>query len=634
MAISSEDISAVLEKLDFLNLVQEHIPLRRVGNRYVGLCPFHSESTPSFSVNPSMGVYYCFGCHASGDAITFVRNVDRLDFADAVEQLAQRVGITITRDSTEDSTKRNQVKSVRETLRRAVEYYHNNLRLPEFEFARNYLESRGIESKLWDDFQVGVASSDSSKLSAVLRVPNEIFTASGLGYIDSRGRARDMFAGRLVFPIFDQSGNPVAFGGRVLPGVHYPGEGEPAKYKNSPETEIYAKRRVLYGLNWAKSHIVHQDRVVICEGYTDVIAFFGANLPIAVATCGTALTEEHIDRLKNFSRNVVLAFDGDKAGSNATERIYEWERKYSLNIRVASFPEGADPSSLRDPELLAVAVSQAKPFLSFRLERLVGSKDLSSIEGRVNAANAALELVAQHPNPMVRAEYLMMVGDLCKLDVKELDRTLDQYVKLWQSRSRQAQVNTTSHVDSFAPSETNSSSLDQAEDPALQRDVIESAINELLEPSLRPYNEALRILLQNPSGLAPFIPEYLFSNSIHVELVKHIVSSSSKNEIVATAVKLSPKARGLLMRLVAVPSEIDEVDAIARLLEHHAGRMVDDMVRQIRSSPSESEDDKAHIIGVSETLIHIRRMLARTRDQETRDDAVGELLAFFAQTYD
>ena len=632
MAISASDVSLILEKLDFLNLIQEHVPLKRVGSRYVGLCPFHSESSASFSVNPTMGVYYCFGCHASGDAITFVRNLDRLDFAGAVEYLAQRVGITITHDSPDESRKRNEQKKVREILEKAVEFYQANLAIEQYAFAKSYVDSRGITQSLIDRFRIGVAPSDPLKLSNVLRVSNDQFVAAGLGYVDSNGRARDMFAGRLVFPIFDQGGQPLGFGGRVIPGASYPGESEPAKYKNSPETQNYSKRRVLYGLNWAKSEIVHQDRAVICEGYTDVVAFFGAGLPIAVATCGTALTEEHVDRLKNFSKNIILAFDGDKAGSNATERIYEWERKFSLNVRVASFPLGEDPSSVKDPQLLHKAIDEARPFLAFRVERVISAKDLSSIEGRVLAADAALELVAEHPNALVRGQYLMMVADLCKLEAKELQRTLDRLVKRVQSRQTQGyipQIAKGDHPQNSSHDDIESAPvLSELDDPHQGNESV--ALNQLFDGAMRPYNEALRKLLQGPEGLISYMPEYLFSNPVHLELVRYIREHPSRVAITSNTGLLSATARALMMRLIAVQSDFDEVDVIARLVEHHAGRIIDNMVRQIRNVNAEHEHDPSNIIHVSETMTYIRSAQARLRDYETRDAAVTELLEFFA----
>ena len=205
-----------------------------------------------------------------------------------------------------------------------------------------------------------------------------MLTDSGLGFINRRGRAQDAFRARVLFPICDPSGRPVALGGRILPprpGRPPPERPEP-KYKNSQETAIYSKRRTLYALNWAKQDVIAQGEVVVCEGYTDVIGFFQAGVPRAVATCGTALAEEHFTLLRNFGRRIVLAYDADGAGQSATSRVYEWERRHEVDVVVADLPSGSDPGDLArsDPAALARAVAEARPFLQFRVDRILGAE--------------------------------------------------------------------------------------------------------------------------------------------------------------------------------------------------------------------------------------------------------------------
>src|SRR5262249_35591696 len=198
---------------------------------------------------------------------------------------------------------------------------------------------------------------------------------TGLAFVNRRERLQDSFRARLMFPIFNEAGDPVAFGGRVLPGST-----DPAKYKNSPETRIYAKSKTLYGLNWAKTDVVGADQVVICEGYTDVIGFHQAGVSRAVATCGTALTEEHVRLLKGLARRCVLAFDADEAGQGAAARFYEWEKKYDIEVSVARMPAGTDPGQLAQDDWAALgkAVDDASPYLRFRLDRVVRRGSLAS----------------------------------------------------------------------------------------------------------------------------------------------------------------------------------------------------------------------------------------------------------------
>ena len=246
---------------------------------------------------------------------------------------------------------------------------------------------------------------------------------AGLGFVNRRGRLQDAFRGRVLFPICDSSGRPVAIGGRVLPG-----SSDPAKYKNSQESVIYSKRKVLYGLNWAKADIIASDEVVVCEGYTDVIGFFEAGVERAVATCGTAMADEHFGVLRNFAKRVVLAYDADGAGQAAAGRFYEWERRHEIDVAVADLPPGADPGELSrsDPEALRAAVQGAKPFLQFRLERVLSGADLSTPEGRAKAADAALSAVSEHPDDLVRDMYLMQVAERCRLEPASLRDRLER----------------------------------------------------------------------------------------------------------------------------------------------------------------------------------------------------------------
>jgi DNA primase len=249
---------------------------------------------------------------------------------------------------------------------------------------------------------------------------------TGLAFRNSRGKVQDAFRARVMFPIFKDSGEAVAFGGRVLPGSD-----DPAKYKNSSETPIYAKSRTLYGLNWAKAQVVAADEVIVCEGYTDVIGFFRAGVPRAVATCGTALTEDHVRTLKRFAKRVVLAFDADAAGQGAAERFYEWERKYEVSVAVAQFPAGSDPADLasRDPEALARAVSEAQPFLGFRLARVLRAGSIASPEARSRTAEKAMTVVNEHPDLHVRKLYAGQVATHVGIPAGDLERIAERRLR-------------------------------------------------------------------------------------------------------------------------------------------------------------------------------------------------------------
>ncbi len=341
MGIVDEDVVRVREASDMVAVVSEHVQLKRVGRAWSGLCPFHSEKSGSLSVSAEKGVYYCFGCGAKGDVITFVREIEHLDFVGAVEVLAAKAGITLRYSDKDEGEGRKQRARLIDAMAKAVEWYHQRLLDGgDAAKARGYLRKRGLGSEQVRAYQVGWAPEGWDELSRALKLPAEVLTGAGLGFINSRGRQTDAFRGRILFPIFDASGDPVGFGGRIMPGADGP------KYKNTSETPIYAKSKVLYGLNWAKGAIVAADEAIVCEGYTDVIGFADAGLPRAVATCGTALTEEHFRTLKSFAHRVVLAFDADAAGQNAAARFYEWERAYEIDVAVAALPAGVDPADL------------------------------------------------------------------------------------------------------------------------------------------------------------------------------------------------------------------------------------------------------------------------------------------------
>ncbi|MEL7209020.1 MAG: DNA primase, partial [Actinomycetota bacterium] len=413
-----EDVRRVRDSADIVAVVSEHLALKRVGRRFTGLCPFHAEKTPSFSVNAEEGLYYCFGCGAKGDVITFVREIEHLDFVGAVERLASKAGITLRYTTRNEGEGRKKRSALIEAMQDAVDWYHARLlEAPDAAAARSYLRTRGFDGDLVRHYRLGWAPDDWDALCTALPHSRDVLTESGLGFVNRRNRLQDAFRARVLFPIFDTQDNPVALGGRVLPGSE-----DPAKYKNSSETPIYAKSKVLYGLNWAKSGIVEHDEAIICEGYTDVIGMATAGLDRAVAPCGTALTEQHVKLLKRFTSKLVLAFDADAAGQGAAERFYEWEREYEVDVYVAALPPGQDPGDLarEDPDALRVAVAEAQRFLGFRVDRVLDAADLSSPEGRARAADQALRVIREHPSELVRDQYVMEVADRCRVDADRL----------------------------------------------------------------------------------------------------------------------------------------------------------------------------------------------------------------------
>jgi len=432
VSISESEIAQVRSATDIVALISEHVALKKTGRRWSGLCPFHPEKTPSFSVNAEEGLYYCFGCRATGDQITFVREIQHLDFVEAVRQLADRAGIQLHEEDASGPARKERQEYL-DVMARAVAWYHDRLlSSPEARPARDYLRSRGIDGDLARRFVLGWAPDAWDALSTSLDLSAKVLEGTGLGFVNRAGRRQDSLRARIIFPILDPSGKPIAVGGRVLPGQASRADGrEEPKYKNSPETVIYSKRRTLYALNWAKDDVIRSGEIVVCEGYTDVIAFFAADLPRAVATCGTALGEEHFRLMRNFAKRIVLAYDADAAGQSAAASVYQWERQHEVDVAVAKLPPGTDPADLArsDPEALRRAVADAVPFLRFRLDRVLEVANLTTAEGRARAGEAALPVLAEHPSELVRDQYVMDVADRLRLESTTLRTRLAAIVR-------------------------------------------------------------------------------------------------------------------------------------------------------------------------------------------------------------
>jgi len=420
VGILDDDVARVREATDLVALVSEHVALKRVGRNYAGLCPFHTEKSASFSVSPEKNVYFCFGCNRSGDAITFIRDVEHLDFVEAVERLAARANITLRYDDANFSQERKRKQRLHEAVQKAIDFFHQRLlEHADAGNARRYLRSRGFDGDAARKFLIGWSPDSYDALSVHLqqnKFGRQDIVDAGLAFVNRSNKLQDAFRARLMFPIWDARGEPVGFGGRMMEG------GQGPKYKNTAETAIYHKSRLLYGLNFAKGEIVAQGEVVICEGYTDVMAFALAGVPVAVATCGTALADEHFLTLKNLARKVTLAYDADAAGQAAAERCYQWEQRYEVQFQVADLPAGRDPADVfrDDPKRLVAAVKGAMPFLEFRIERLLHNDDVTSLEARARVAQRAAQMIAEHPNDLVRDQYVMKLSSRLDIDADRL----------------------------------------------------------------------------------------------------------------------------------------------------------------------------------------------------------------------
>jgi DNA primase len=607
MGIPDEDIARVRAATDIVALIGEHAALKRQGQRWVGLCPFHGEKSPSFSVNAEEGFYYCFGCLAKGDAISFVRAIEHLDFVDAVRRLADKAGITIREDanSGRDGQRR---KAFHDIMEQATEWYHHRLLAgADAGQARDYLRSRGYDGDVVRRFRLGWAPDDWDALCKGLGLSNELAVGAGLGFVNRRGRLQDAFRARILFPICDPSGHPVALGGRILPG-----SSDPAKYKNSTETPIYSKRKTLYALNWAKHDIISSGQVVVCEGYTDVIGFFEAGVERAVATCGTALAEEHVKLLRGFASKVVLAFDADGAGQSAAARFYEWERRFQIDVAVAALAEGSDPGEMArtDPDGLRAAVEQAKPFLQFRLDRILDAADTTTPEGRAKAADAGLAAVAEHPDNLVRDQYVMQVAERCRLEPVSLRERLEQLRRKGpRPESSPAPGRRGASPSGPAPRGGTPGAHDESwvrdpEDGEWDADGFDGAGlgsggpqaggGEAGRPTFngsvrefRPGLEAIRLAIHRPEDVGDRLQPALFRDEVQRAAFQALVDSDDLHEAIDSS---PPPVRALLVRLTVEEPVGEPTEVMLQLVREAARRELTLIAAEARTSPAAGQE--------------------------------------------
>lgn len=453
--IRQDDIDKVREATDIVAVAEETLAVKRQRNVAWALCPFHQEKTPSFKMDSTTGLYYCFGCGQAGNVFQFLERTQGLTFTEAVERLASRAGIALQYEGTRSSSGRDKLGRLIRAIEAAVAFYHECL-LTQAGEARSYLKSRGIGSAEAEHFQLGFSPSGRDVLVRHLResgFTEDELLKSGLAFRNERGRLADQFRERIMFPIFDPSDKPIAFGARAM------GDVKP-KYKNSAAGIVYDKSKTLYGLNWARREIVASRSVIIVEGYTDVIGLHQIGIANSVATCGTAMGEGHFEMLRRFGPagtgqrlKVLLAFDADAAGEAASRRGFELQHKFGFDVRVAELPPGTDPADAArtSPEQLRNALENAVPLLRFKLRSDLAIYDLTVPDCRADALRAAATSVALHPDHLVRHEYAQEIAHAIGIDVETVRTEIESVVKGDARRDRPWRSVTSETSESTSP---------------------------------------------------------------------------------------------------------------------------------------------------------------------------------------
>jgi DNA primase len=424
--IKDEDIALVRDRTSIADVINEHVTLRSAGGGNLkGLCPFHDEKTPSFTVSPARNVYFCHGCGAGGDAIKFLMDADHMTFAEAVERLAARAGVQLRYDETGGSSQPRQPPGQKQRLiaahAAAVDFYCGQLTAPGARTAREFLAQRGFGRETAERYGCGFAPEGWDNLAKHLRQKGFTaaeLTAAGLCKPARSGSLIDRFRRRLLWPIRDLAGDVIGFGARRL----FDDDDGP-KYLNTPESPLYKKSHVLYGIDHARREIAKQGRAVIVEGYTDVMACHEAGVPTAVATCGTAFGADHIGVLRrllmdtdSFAGEIIFTFDGDAAGQKAALRAFEEDQRFVGRTFIAVSPDNMDPCELRLAKgdmAVRDLVARREPLVDFALRQTLARFDLDTVEGRVEAMRRAAPLVAKLKDREKRPEYARkLAGDL------------------------------------------------------------------------------------------------------------------------------------------------------------------------------------------------------------------------------
>lgn len=499
MFYSEDVVEEIRTRNDIVDVISSYVPLKKKGSNYFGLCPFHNEKSPSFSVTREKQMYHCFGCGASGNVFTFVMEYENYTFPEALQHLAQRAGMELkTRELSPEEKRQADYKSLlRQMNKDAANYFYYLLSQKQGQAARNYLEQRQLSNETIKKFGLGYSDKYSDDLYRYLKskgYKDEDLKNSGLVTIDEKG-ATDKFWNRVMFPIMDVNNKVIGFGGRVL------GDGKP-KYLNSMETKLFDKSRNLYGLNYART--TRRSEMIICEGYMDVIALHQAGFTNAVASLGTALTSNQASLLKRYTENVVLAYDSDEAGVKAALRAIPLLKDVGLSVRVLSMAPYKDPDELikaLGAEEFEKRIREAKSSIMFEIDKISAEYNQNDPEDKTKFQKRVAKRLAYIKNGLERNNYIEAVANQYFMSQKELTALVNEYGLTIIDGQEQTQQNQTEYKNRKEQKEENK---DQSQKLLLTWLVNEPKLFENLSGVITPrdfiqpifYDVASRLFLQ------------------------------------------------------------------------------------------------------------------------------------------
>jgi DNA primase len=567
-----EFVDQLKSSIDIVKVVGEYVRLKRMGStgRYVGLCPFHQEKTGSFSVNQPRQMYKCFGCGVGGDVLKFVMEIDGLTFPEALKQLAERNGIPMPKRTEFSDAESRMRGTLLEMHAAAAQLFQANLRGPQGAEARAYLERRGVSEEMIELFGLGYSSAPGQDLTRRFMeqgIPQDQMEASGLVRRRQEGSGfYDVFRGRLMFPIHNESGKPIAFGGRAMRDEDQP------KYLNSPETHIYKKTSVLYNLHRARDSMRKLNRVVLVEGYMDVIGAYSAGVKEVAASCGTALTPPQVRTLHRLADTVVVNFDPDTAGANATEKAIQLLLDEGLHVRVLALEGGLDPDEYvkqHGAEVYRAKVESAGGYFHWLADR-ARARFPKTAEGRADAFKFLLPVVQKIQDKIERAGVANEIAAYLGVDQRLV---LDQF--------KRAAIGTP------PPSRAPKPSQDGSTIPAMERILLGALLG-----SDRARAEVLPLL--SPAMTGEFSTRAIF------EALRQVNGLAGPAAFAALEARLDPSSQALLHELAAADDMNDEVSSweqaqacLRRLNSGMKKRQVDDLRARVKAAEREGRMEEA-----------------------------------------
>lgn len=510
MRIPESKIEEIRNSVDIVDVISQHVQLRKRGKNFIGLCPFHSEKTPSFTVSDEKQIFHCFGCHTGGNVFKFLTEFHKISFVEAVQELAEQQGITIEFDKQEYTEHQSEQEVLYDINTEAARYFLNNLlNDDEGEFARKYLQERNIKTQTLRSFGLGYALRGWENFINYAKSRNlNIDKCIQLGLVgkNSEGKLYDKFPGRLIFPIFSPNGRVVAFAGRVLD----PND-TGAKYINSPESLIYIKGRILYGLSFAKDEIRRLDKAIIVEGYMDLISLYQSGIKNVVAVSGTALTDDQVQLLSRYTKNVVLLFDADVAGIQASMRSIEILLKRDMEVKIVSLPKGEDPDSFVNKfgkEEFEELIKKAENFLEYQTKYYESQGKFNEPATAAESIRDLVKPVALIDDELKRNLLIRNIAQKFNLREKLIEAELDKQIKKFKR-------------------------FEKTDAKVLQNRKVEETTSTLIDavPEVSPvlYNlerEIIKLLFEADKSVAELIFNYLhpedFSNILNRELFESV----------------------------------------------------------------------------------------------------------------